>query len=145
MRDRNLLRDDGNAAVEFALLLPILVLLVAGLIDFGRAYFTRMELENAARAGAQYGILHGTDNLATIQDIVRQASDVPTADLTVSASTFCACPDGTVQDCTTGDCGGFKPGTYVSISAQTAFVPIFPFANSSRPATITGTALVRTE
>ena len=140
---RRLRNDNGNAAVEFALLVPVLILLVAGLVDFGRAYFTRMELENAARAGAQYGILHGSDDLATIRDAVRQASEVPTADLTVNASTFCACPDGTAQNRTTGDCGGFKPGTYITISAQTAFVPVFPFAGSSRPATITGTALVR--
>lgn len=145
MRHRRLRNDDGNAAVEFALLVPVLILLVAGLIDFGRAYFTKMQLENAARAGAQYGLLHGSDDLATIQDVVRQASEVPTADLTVSTSTFCACPDGTAQNCVSGDCGGFKPGTYVTIGAQTAFVPVFPFANSSRPATITGTALVRTK
>ena len=145
MRHLRLRKDDGNAAVEFALLAPVLILLVAGLVDFGRAYFTRMQLENAARAGAQYGLLHGSDDLATIEDVVHQASEVPTADLTVSASTFCACPDGTTSNCATGDCGGFKPGTYVTISAQTAFVPVFPFANSSRPATITGTALVRTQ
>ena len=145
MRHRRLRNDDGNAAVEFALLVPVLILLVAGLIDFGRAYFTKMQLENAARAGAQYGLLHGGDDLATIQDVVRQASEVPTANLTVSTTNFCACPDGTAQVCSTGDCGGFKPGSYIGINAQTAFVPIFPFANSSRPATITGTALVRTE
>jgi Flp pilus assembly protein TadG len=145
MRQPNPRQEAGNTAVEFALLLPVLVLLIAGLVDFGRAYFTKMELENAARAGGQYGILHGAGDLDTIKSIVRDATDIPSADLTVNAATFCACPDGTVQACAGGDCGGFKPGSYISITAQTAFVPIFPFANSARPVTIAGAAQVRME
>jgi hypothetical protein len=143
---RGLLRQDGgNAAVELALILPILIVLLAGLIDFGRAYFTAMELENAARAGAQYGLLNGSTDLAGVENTVRGATDVPDEDLTVNTLSFCRCPDGSVQACSGGDCGGFSPGTYISISASTGFVPIFPFADSSRPATVTASAEVRVD
>lgn len=139
-------RDQGgNTAVEFAFLVPLLLLLVSGLIDFGRAFFTTMELENSARAGAQYAIVHGADNLTTIENVVYGASSVAPADLTVNATTYCGCPDGTVQPCTGGDCGGFTPGTFVSIVAQTNYTPLFPFRDAARPVTITGTAQIRVE
>jgi len=45
--------DRGAAAVEFALLLPLLVLIVFGLIDFGRAINAQITLTQAAREGAR--------------------------------------------------------------------------------------------
>src|SRR5215469_7690593 len=45
--------DRGAAAVEFALLLPLLVLIVFGVIDFGRAINAQITLTQAAREGAR--------------------------------------------------------------------------------------------
>jgi Flp pilus assembly protein TadG len=45
--------DRGAAAVEFALLLPLLVLLVFGMIDFGRAINAQITITQAAREGAR--------------------------------------------------------------------------------------------
>lgn len=47
----------GQAVVEFALVLPVLVLMVFGAIEFGRAYYDLHLLTNAARAGARVGSL----------------------------------------------------------------------------------------
>ena len=44
----------AQALVEFALVLPILLLLILGVIDFGRMFYTKMILTNAAREGANY-------------------------------------------------------------------------------------------
>ncbi len=46
-------QDDGTAAVEFALVVPLLLLLVFGIIDFGRAYQAKVELTHAAREGVR--------------------------------------------------------------------------------------------
>lgn len=45
--------DDGAAAVEFALVLPILVLMVFGIFEFGRAYNIQIQLSGAAREGVR--------------------------------------------------------------------------------------------
>jgi hypothetical protein len=45
----------GQSLVEFALILPILLLLLAGAIDLGRAYFSAITLENAVKEGAFWG------------------------------------------------------------------------------------------
>jgi Flp pilus assembly pilin Flp len=51
-------RDEGGAAaVEFALLLPLIVLLLFGIIEFGLAFNTRIQATNAAREGARMAIV----------------------------------------------------------------------------------------
>lgn len=49
--------ERGQDLVEFALVLPLLVLLFFGIIEFGRAVFTYNTLANAAREGARFGIV----------------------------------------------------------------------------------------
>lgn len=50
----------GQSAVEMALILPVLLVVLMGIIEFSRALFTRSVLSNAAREGARYGIIHPT-------------------------------------------------------------------------------------
>ena len=49
--------QDGAAAVEFALLLPLLVLLLFGFIQFGLAFNTRIQATNAAREVARQAVV----------------------------------------------------------------------------------------
>jgi Flp pilus assembly pilin Flp len=51
------LRDRGAAAVEFALLLPVVLLLLFGIVDFGRALNAQITITQAAREGARLGAL----------------------------------------------------------------------------------------
>ena len=50
----------GVAVVEFALVIPLLLLLVFGIVEFGRAYQTRLTVTNAAREGVR--VLAVTDD-----------------------------------------------------------------------------------
>lgn len=47
---------DGAAAVEFAILAPILVLVLAGAVDFGGVVFTRFGLDNTVSSAANYAL-----------------------------------------------------------------------------------------
>ena len=53
--------ERGAAMIEFALLLPLLVMLVFGIITFGRAYFAKVELASAVREGARAAALGKTN------------------------------------------------------------------------------------
>jgi Flp pilus assembly protein TadG len=84
--------EDGAAAVEFALLLPLLVLLLFGLIQFGLAFNTRIQATNAAREGARMAVV-GIDDWADVGggvafwDAVRQDAGLADLDNCVLATT----------------------------------------------------------
>ncbi len=50
----------GAAVVEFALVVPVFMLLVFGMIEFGRAVMVQQVLVNASREGARQAVLDGT-------------------------------------------------------------------------------------
>ncbi|MCX6497445.1 MAG: pilus assembly protein [Arthrobacter sp.] len=52
-------RQRGAVAVEFALLAPLLILLLLGIMEFGRAYNAQITLSNAAREGARVMAIGG--------------------------------------------------------------------------------------
>jgi Flp pilus assembly pilin Flp len=58
MRAPRVMRDEeGAAVVEFALVMPILALIIFGIIDFGRAFYTVNNIISAVREGARYGAI----------------------------------------------------------------------------------------
>jgi len=59
--------ESGQALVEFALTLLILLLLVFGLIDLGRAVYTASVIQAAAQAGARAGLVSLTGVTAAVQ------------------------------------------------------------------------------
>jgi Flp pilus assembly protein TadG len=69
------LRDqDGAAAVEFALIVGVLALLLFGMLQFGLAFFQLQNLRAATREGARVGSVSGT--VADIQNEVESRSGV---------------------------------------------------------------------
>lgn len=51
----------GQAMVELALILPVLLMLVLGIIEFGRISFSYLVITELAREGARYGVVGHTD------------------------------------------------------------------------------------
>ncbi|HEY3967645.1 MAG TPA: TadE/TadG family type IV pilus assembly protein, partial [Planctomycetaceae bacterium] len=77
----------GVAAVEMALVLPVFVLTVLGVIEIGRAMMLTQVLENAARTGVRSAILGSTTNsqvTTTVQSFVNSTTNVPTSNVTVT-------------------------------------------------------------
>ncbi len=70
------MKQKGQALVEFALILPVLVLLVFGMVEFGRAMYLKNMLNNAARAGARAAVV--TPNLpqTTSYSLAARGTDV---------------------------------------------------------------------
>jgi Flp pilus assembly protein TadG len=108
-------RDRGTAAVEFVLVLPALLLIVFGIIDFGRALNAQIVLTGAAREGVRLAALGYPD--AAIQ--ARVAAAAP--DLTgVTVNVAANCPPG----------AGPAADADVDVSYQFSFItPIGAVAN----------------
>jgi Flp pilus assembly protein TadG len=82
-------RDRGAVAVEFALLLPVLLLIVFGIIDFGRALNAQITLTQAAREGARLAALG--DTTAQVQS---RATAAATGLSSVTVTVVQACAPG---------------------------------------------------
>ncbi len=84
-------RGRGQAMTEFALLLPIMLMLVLGIFEFGRAFYYYSALANAAREGARYGLTHATDTNGIKSAVVSNAIGVGIGpdDVTVQCVSAC--------------------------------------------------------
>lgn len=98
-------RIGGQGLVEFALILPVVLLLVIGALDIGRAFYVKVVLENSAREGANYMVYHTAEGKANTFALTKAAVQtegqnsnltIPLADIDVNcmvgASVNNTCP-----------------------------------------------------
>lgn len=77
--------ERGAVMVEFALILPVLLMLLVGIIEFGRAYNTTVSMQGAAREGARELALRRSS--AEVDTAVHNAA--PSVDIDAIAQTPC--------------------------------------------------------
>ncbi|HEX5437017.1 MAG TPA: TadE family protein [Gemmatimonadaceae bacterium] len=114
-------RTHGTAMVEFAIVLPLLLMLVFGIIDFGRAFFLMNNLTSAVREGGRYGATIFPDPTAAA------AQDAIKARVVAYIQTF----GGADDDPTVTVTGTSGSGTLQSITVTIVdypFTPITPLA-----------------
>lgn len=113
-RLRRLGRDDrGAAAVEAAIVLPILFTLTIGGIEIGRALSVQAAIRHAVQETARFGTVHGfaSGAAATTADLEAMAAglaDLPPATTTIAAAFT---PDN-------------RPGSEVTVSIDHAYTPL---------------------
>jgi Flp pilus assembly protein TadG len=93
-------REDGVAAVEFALILPVLALLLFGVLEFGRVWSQYQLYQGAAREGARCAAVK-IDSACVIQDEIKQAA----APFDVSKPASVSIIGGPSGPCTTSTVG----------------------------------------
>lgn len=69
--------EDGQAMVEFALILPIFLLILCGILDFGWLFYNQLSLNNACREGARYAVVNTADGADT-QAIINHIENTTT-------------------------------------------------------------------
>ena len=141
--------DGGGAIVELALALPLLVAVMAGTVDFARVYYASIALQNAARAGAQYGA-HSLGQSGDFPGMRTRAmnSIVPNTGVDATASRTCVCATnagvfGSAVACSTTCPSGQHLVVTVTVTATRTFntvmsgIPGIPASvNLSRSATL---------
>jgi hypothetical protein len=70
MRAKRKPRERGQSLVETAIIFPLLLLLLAAVVDFGRAFDAYIVLTNAAREGARWGSVNPELTVDEVQQIV---------------------------------------------------------------------------
>ncbi len=114
----------GNVAIEFALIVPILVTLMMGVTDYGIEVYCDSELQQAVRAGAEYVNNSGhSQDTAGIEAAVNGASGLPGITVVTPTASY-QCSDGTVVAGVNSTCtNGSATGSYMTISASYTYTP----------------------
>lgn len=119
----------GVAAIEFGIMIPLLSLMVVSVTDIGLAVYRKMQVENAAQAGAQYAIARGFDT-AGITNAVTSATNSTAITALPEPVQFCGCPTSagvSPVSCGTVCVGGAQAGTYAKVSAQATYYTLFDY------------------
>jgi Flp pilus assembly protein TadG len=147
--------ESGQSLVEVALLTPMLLLLLMGIIELGRYAYLAILVGNAARAGAAYGAQNQiTADDPTGTNITAAACNdfdgQNTCSLMVSKAYLCQCDNaGTVGasiDCTTGSCPiGQHEVVALQVTANGTFNSLFNYPGIKPSITVSRTATLRIE
>jgi Flp pilus assembly protein TadG len=144
--------ESGQTLVEFALVLPLLLLFAIGAVDLGRLVYMSVGVSNAAHAGAQYGCQNGADAGDTAGMQTAAAADAPdlvganNGNLTTTATSYCQCSDGSSANssCTTPPaCTGTHMVEFVSVSTTANYSPWFPYPGIPSSVTLHGSAVMQ--
>ena len=127
--------ERGAVAVEMAMLLPLLLLIVLGTVEFGRVLNVQVSMTQAAREGARYAAIHYKD----------------TSGFDVTAKTLAAAPSLTgLPVAVTNDASGCAAGanvtvkTSVSLTSMTGFLDAGFFGSPGIfPMTLNGVGVMR--
>jgi Flp pilus assembly protein TadG len=140
---RLLKRTSGSSIVELALVMPVLLLMLVGAVDMGRAYSTAIAVNSAAHAAALYGAQNFTD-IPGMQAVAQlNAANVPS--LTTAASYGCECYDSTPESCKVpaNPCGTGNLLFYVLVTTNATYKPILPYPGFTTPMALSGKARMR--
>lgn len=152
MRNK-IMTDGGGALVETALSMSLLVALMFGAVEFGRLAFAAIEVNNAAKAAAQYGAQNRVTSadlagmLNAAQNEYFNPSTLHLISPTASSGYTCDCADaanGTTVACSNSIASPACPGSYmevtITVQTQASFDPLIHVPGIPGPFTLTGVA-----
>jgi Flp pilus assembly protein TadG len=136
--------ERGQAVAELAIIAPLLLLLLVGLVEFGRYARMSILVSNAARAGVQYG----AQNYVTALDDAGMQNAAQTdaesvAGISATSSHYCTCADGTASSCQPTDCPSSHRLVYVQVDTRGTFTSMLHLPYVSPSLTVAGRAVMR--
>lgn len=150
--------ERGQSLAEIAILLPIFLILVFGIIDFGMGLRAYIQVAQATREGARFGLLgnqpgafsaggSGDCNGSADSTVVgKVCSTIDGLDLTDLQTVTVTCPDGGTPPCASGDTIQVRAEyNYHYITPVRSIVNFFSGGSLSDTITVSATSTMRAE
>lgn len=138
------LSSAGSVAVEFSLVAPVVILIAAGVADFGLLALRSAALTGTTRIGAEFARLYPLDTIGIQNSMQAAMSFVPALSLPASFPCVCECDDGTPIACGEACATVGRPGpnrAFISVGASQHFTPLVRWPGM--PAALTAATVVR--
>ncbi len=145
MKRSKLVRSEsGTSLIEFALVFPVLVFLLIGLIEVGRYAYFAIVAANAARAGVQYGAqsLSTAQNTSGMQNAASQDA-MNLSSLTANAQYLCSQNGSTPAKCATGAAPTSGNVYYVKVQVTGTFKSLLSYPGIPTNVPVSGGAIMR--
>jgi Flp pilus assembly protein TadG len=143
------LSDKGQSAVELAFLVPIVALLLLVIADFGRVFFISVAVNNAARAGAQYGsqsVTTAADSAGMVAAASADAKNIRNWNTPTASQCTCAVSSPqTVALCASSYCTDTATATYVKVNTSATFNTLLNYPGITHSFTLTGQAIMQVQ
>jgi len=110
--------------VDFALILPLLLVILFGMLDFGRAIYAYNTINNAARSGARVAIVD--QNLARIEDTAKDHAVALVVTVTIDFRHTLPNTDPTLNPA----CTPLEQGCIAMVTVANTFEPVTPIIGS---------------
>jgi TadE-like protein len=114
----------GSAAAEFAIIAPILILIITATADFGSLARQSAALAGATRIGAEYARFHPADLLGIKNAMQNSMSFSPPLSFPITFPQSCECHDGTAIACSESCATVGRSGPNRVAMRITAFQPV---------------------
>jgi len=160
--------NDGNVMIEFALIAPILLVLIMNILDFSMLIWAQMQVDYSAQMGARAayttcstGTLPATTNCTNLTTKVTTAAQATSLGTAVSlasgypSETYYCVSGTTLQsvggyssppssfDCSAAGNASTKPGDYIEVDVTYAYAPTFSGLSLASARTLTAKAIQR--
>jgi len=132
-------RRAGTALLEFALVVPLFLLICLAGIDFARAFSSALVISGANRVGLQYAAQN--PGISAIPGVV--AADAGLAGLKTSAMQYCACSAGGTWVACTSTCSGKM--TYTEVTSSVPFKTVAPWPGVPNSLTLSVSGFIRVQ
>jgi Flp pilus assembly protein TadG len=134
--------ERGAALVEFALVLPLLLVLLFGMVDFGRAFNYWIDATHLSAEGARWAVVNKNPGSGTLQEYVQQQAD--TAELRSGGTASVGTP---LQVCISFPNGTAEVGDPVHVTASFTYnwLPFLGGQMGVTQTTVTSSATMRLE
>ena len=139
--------SNGQSLVEFALVVPLMLLLLMGAIEIGRAAYFAIAVSNAARSAVQYGAqspVTASDNPGIQQAALDDAPMLSPDNVTINNQIY-ECPDGSAASTPPlpTDCGGGRFVSYLKVNTQLQLMALVGFPGFPPSFSLNGEAIMR--
>ncbi len=148
-RSRLAREESGASLVEFALVAPVLILLLVGMIEIGRFAYYAILAANAARAGVAYGaqnVQTALDTTGIKNAVIADGQSLAnwSAANAITVKQLCSVNGGTPTLCVTGSSGP-AAGTvyYVSVQVTGTFKSLLSYPGLPPSLPVSGNAIMR--
>jgi Flp pilus assembly protein TadG len=133
--------DAGSAIVELALFVPVFLLMLAGIVNYGFLIEEEIQVQEAAAAGAAYATIPGNyKDVAGMTAAAQSSSSMLGGAISVSATNVYSCSPGGGSVGSSASCSGGQPLMFAQVTTTYTAMTVLQYAGIPSTFTLRGFA-----